>query len=149
MSYRWYTIKTIRFSCDHHLFIFIFSVGHKISSLWIQLPTHELATTNPGESDCLHSLAPRCTCTDSPNYTCGDASHGGFYCVDPNSGCQDATNAPTSTPDPGKELTTPDCFGTRDFIGDGYCDENNNNEGCEYDGGDCCSWVTVWAHPTV
>ena len=22
--------------------------------------------------------------------------------------------------------------------GDGYCDDNNNNEGCEFDGGDCC-----------
>ena len=22
--------------------------------------------------------------------------------------------------------------------GDGQCDDNNNNENCEYDGGDCC-----------
>jgi len=25
-----------------------------------------------------------------------------------------------------------------DYKGDGYCDDENNNAGCEYDGGDCC-----------
>ena len=25
-----------------------------------------------------------------------------------------------------------------DFKGDGKCDDENNNEACEYDGGDCC-----------
>ena len=25
-----------------------------------------------------------------------------------------------------------------DYIGDGYCDDGNNNADCEYDGGDCC-----------
>ena len=24
------------------------------------------------------------------------------------------------------------------FIGDGYCDDENNNVGCQFDGGDCC-----------
>ena len=24
------------------------------------------------------------------------------------------------------------------YIGDGYCDDENNNEGCTFDGGDCC-----------
>ena len=24
------------------------------------------------------------------------------------------------------------------FIGDGYCDDNNNNKLCAYDGNDCC-----------
>ena len=24
------------------------------------------------------------------------------------------------------------------YKGDGFCDDGNNNEGCEYDGGDCC-----------
>ena len=23
-------------------------------------------------------------------------------------------------------------------LGDGYCDDGNNNEGCNWDGGDCC-----------
>ena len=25
------------------------------------------------------------------------------------------------------------------YKGDGNCDDGNNNEGCEYDGGDCCA----------
>ena len=25
-----------------------------------------------------------------------------------------------------------------EFKGDGPCDDGNNHEGCEYDGGDCC-----------
>ena len=25
------------------------------------------------------------------------------------------------------------------WVGDGYCDDLNNNEGCEWDGGDCCN----------
>ena len=24
------------------------------------------------------------------------------------------------------------------YKGDGFCDDGNNNERCEYDGGDCC-----------
>ena len=30
------------------------------------------------------------------------------------------------------------CKGNTDLIGDDYCDDNNNNPGCNYDGGDCC-----------
>ncbi|MBI45510.1 MAG: hypothetical protein CMG66_05030, partial [Candidatus Marinimicrobia bacterium] len=30
------------------------------------------------------------------------------------------------------------CAGNAGWIGDGYCDGSNNNEGCAYDGGDCC-----------
>ena len=25
-----------------------------------------------------------------------------------------------------------------DFQGDGFCDDENNNAGCDFDGGDCC-----------
>jgi hypothetical protein len=32
----------------------------------------------------------------------------------------------------------PDCLGTLSWIGDGYCDSNNNNAECDYDAGDCC-----------
>ena len=24
------------------------------------------------------------------------------------------------------------------YIGDGYCDDENNNDDCNFDGGDCC-----------
>merc|ERR1712100_196136 len=27
---------------------------------------------------------------------------------------------------------------TVNFVGDGYCDDGNNNAGCDWDGGDCC-----------
>ena len=27
---------------------------------------------------------------------------------------------------------------TPSFKGDNFCDDENNNAGCEYDGGDCC-----------
>ena len=29
--------------------------------------------------------------------------------------------------------------GSAQYKGDGNCDDNNNNEGCEFDGGDCCA----------
>ena len=32
--------------------------------------------------------------------------------------------------------TTPFC--TQGWIGDSYCDDINNNVGCNFDGGDCC-----------
>ena len=28
--------------------------------------------------------------------------------------------------------------GKPEFKGDGNCDDNNNNDACDYDGGDCC-----------
>eukprot|EP01083_Nonionella_stella_P155311 501610_1 len=35
------------------------------------------------------------------------------------------------------------CGGTQSYIGDGYCDSDNNNAGCNWDGGDCCSSTCV------
>ena len=32
-----------------------------------------------------------------------------------------------------------ECEGVVHWVGDGWCDDMNNNEGCEYDGGDCCN----------
>jgi len=31
-----------------------------------------------------------------------------------------------------------DCNGNVTWVGDGFCDNSNNNEACEFDGGDCC-----------
>ena len=25
-----------------------------------------------------------------------------------------------------------------EYVGDSFCDDENNNAGCDYDGGDCC-----------
>ena len=30
------------------------------------------------------------------------------------------------------------CLGLIMYIGDGFCDDDNNNEYCGYDGNDCC-----------
>ena len=30
------------------------------------------------------------------------------------------------------------CSGEPSWIGDNFCDDINNNEGCQWDGGDCC-----------
>ena len=32
-----------------------------------------------------------------------------------------------------------DPCGAPDYKGDGVCDDDNNNKGCDYDGGDCCA----------
>jgi len=29
------------------------------------------------------------------------------------------------------------------YIGDGYCDDDNNNDACQFDGGDCCDQTTI------
>merc|ERR1712084_161337 len=44
--------------------------------------------------------------------------------------------------DPKHNTGGPVCSGKcalEDFKGDGNCDDNNNNCGCNYDGGDCCA----------
>ena len=37
----------------------------------------------------------------------------------------------------GSENLGKEC-GNSDWKGDGHCDDLNNNEGCNWDGGDCC-----------
>ncbi|CAM9340740.1 unnamed protein product [Ectocarpus sp. 13 AM-2016] len=67
-----------------------------------------------------------CTCgydsTDVLDGSCSD-----FACVDPTASCFD-------------ESITVDMFENCDveLLGDGYCQESNNNEICDYDFGDCC-----------
>ena len=38
----------------------------------------------------------------------------------------------------GTTITSESCGGNAAWIGDSYCDDANNNEGCQWDGGDCC-----------
>ena len=33
-----------------------------------------------------------------------------------------------------------------DWIGDGYCDDDNNNAACSYDGGDCCGDTIIMSY---
>lgn len=64
----------------------------------------------------------RCTCfTQPPANTCAPENF---------DNCQDP-DAPTDCDYPG-------CTGDLRSIGDGICHPGNNNEGCGWDGGDCC-----------
>ena len=40
--------------------------------------------------------------------------------------------------DPKNQGGKPTC-GLAQYKGDGNCDDENNNKGCAYDGGDCCA----------
>ena len=42
---------------------------------------------------------------------------------------QESSTAPGPTPSPPNKC---------DYQGDTFCDDENNNEDCDYDGGDCC-----------
>ncbi|CAM9177738.1 unnamed protein product, partial [Ectocarpus fasciculatus] len=68
-----------------------------------------------------------CTCEDTPNYKCGRWS--GFACIDPEAPCVDDDSF---TADMLENCERPS------HVGDGYCNQGNNNELCGYDGGDCC-----------
>merc|ERR1712168_1270075 len=35
----------------------------------------------------------------------------------------------------------PNCI--KSYIGDGYCDDDNNNDACQFDGGDCCKQSSI------
>ena len=42
------------------------------------------------------------------------------------------------------DMITGSC-GVQQFMGDGFCDDDNNNAGCDWDGGDCCSSASSYA----
>ena len=33
--------------------------------------------------------------------------------------------------------------GISSWVGDGFCDDINNNKACDYDDGDCCGWESM------
>ena len=70
---------------------------------------------------------------------CGDIVNTQFCsaceCLDPNGGGNGTTEPPTT--EPPTEPPTNDCY-QPNWVGDNYCDDGNNNEGCGWDGGDCC-----------
>eukprot|EP00903_Cladosiphon_okamuranus_P014618 g13556.t1 len=68
-----------------------------------------------------------CTCEDKPNQECGGRD--GFACIDPDAQCVDDDDITVNMLE--------EC-GWVGGIGNGYCDEENNKEACNYDGGDCC-----------
>eukprot|EP00903_Cladosiphon_okamuranus_P005791 g5738.t1 len=78
-----------------------------------------------------------CSCTCDPgssddDYRCGQYSD--FACIDPAAPCVDDDDI------------TVDIVENCDYpagIGNGWCDMGNNNEGCGYDGGDCCQCTCI------
>ena len=48
--------------------------------------------------------------------------------------CLEPTTTTTTT-----TASTPPANCIQGWIGDNYCDDQNNNEACQYDGGDCCN----------
>ncbi|CAM9823855.1 unnamed protein product [Ectocarpus fasciculatus] len=60
-----------------------------------------------------------CDCVDD-DFTCGDTA---YDCLDVGSSCYGDLQ----------------CSGVPNLMSNGECDADNNNEECEYDGGDCCS----------
>lgn len=68
-----------------------------------------------------------CTCVDGPEFYCGS---NGLNCLDP--ACPDEASPHVDT-----------CTGDVLTFGDAWCDEENNNPSCGYDGGDCCACTCV------
>eukprot|EP00903_Cladosiphon_okamuranus_P014629 g13565.t1 len=72
-----------------------------------------------------------CTCEKDVDYQCREDD---FACIDPSAPCVDDDDV------------TVDLVENCDYvqgIGDGWCHMGNNNAGCGYDGGDCCSCTCV------
>lgn len=68
-----------------------------------------------------------CTCVDGPVFVCSSLD---FACDDP--ACLDAIIE-----------NSPDCTGDLSTVSDGQCDAKNNNEPCNFDGGDCCMCTCI------
>lgn len=51
--------------------------------------------------------------------------------------------AETTTTMASVTLTCEEVMGTSGWIGDGMCDDTNNNVPCSFDGGDCCLEVVI------
>ena len=87
---------------------------------------------NNNSEECLYDggdCCP-CSCINGLPHTCGIND---FFCRDPNSGCVD----------PHIDMYPTCTDGNIQDIGDGQCDENNNNERCGFDGGDCCECTRI------
>ena len=78
-----------------------------------------------------------CACNWDGGDCCGKSGdpHQFSYC-NKKTGCK-CVDPSFTTPATTENLCPGEC-GSADWVGDGRCDDNNNNCGCKYDGGDCC-----------
>merc|ERR1711881_803704 len=96
------------------------------------------------------------TTTQAPAPSCGQEKYkGDGYCDDDNNNagcefdggdcCEKSLGGPLKTDyckeckclDPNPQAQAPSC-GIKKYKGDGSCDDENNNAGCDFDGSDCC-----------
>ncbi|CAN0447665.1 unnamed protein product [Ectocarpus sp. 12 AP-2014] len=78
--------------------------------------------------ECAYDGGDCCSCTCQNNFD-DDWACTTFACIDPEAACVNDDDI------------TVDMFENCRYpvdIGNGWCDEGNNNEACAYDGGDCC-----------
>jgi hypothetical protein len=66
-----------------------------------------------------------------------------YFCLDEGEGTTPSGSGGTTT-----SLSITKCSGNQDWIGDGFCNDNNNNVGCNFDGGDCCGSNVYTDHCT-
>lgn len=93
---------------------------------------------------------PRCTCryygpsddTWAVDHF-DDCGRYGYDCQDPvaPTDCDFETDSPT--PSPTVNADYPYCTGSISSIPNGYCNYDNSNAECEYDGGDCCPCTCI------
>merc|ERR1711907_743089 len=76
---------------------------------------------------------------DDENNNCGCEYDGGDCCAKTAKGGKVSTKfcKDCKCLDPNAQCSA--TCGNAKFKGDGNCDDDNNNCGCEYDGGDCCA----------
>ncbi|MBT6433587.1 MAG: hypothetical protein HOK28_10870 [Deltaproteobacteria bacterium] len=74
------------------------------------------------------------TCEDT-EFICGDY---GWYCEDP-AACENTGECDPVENGQGDSYDYPDSGCIDNWVADGWCDPENNNEECGWDGGDCCS----------
>ena len=79
--------------------------------------------------ECAYDGGDCCPCTNSLSWSDDYAAElWDMFCRDPSSGCLD----------PRVDMYLNCTHGDIPCINDGWCDMENNNEGCLFDGGDCC-----------
>ncbi len=115
-------------------------------------------STNPG---CATSTIYPCDCQDpeaceNNPANCGSCTPDctGLECGDDGCGGSCGTCAVGETCETGICSSATACQGNEIWIGDDYCDNSNNNEGCSWDGGDCCEstnegCATAFAFPCI
>ena len=100
---------------------------------WIHNGYCDINNNNEG---CLYDGGDCCECTlsDDGSSIYNETLISSLNCVDPSDPCYNLHAV---------ALQASCANGTIALIHNGYCDINNNNEGCLYDGGDCCECTRI------